>query len=780
MDRFIIGLQSTAVLMTFGFIVFVAYQKKSALCSHLLMYSVGVLVNGVSYLFELKSGTIEEALMAIRFEYFGLSAATIAAFLFICELFKVRSSHFLRASIVAAFFFTCVMNITNEYHHLFYTTTSLELRGRIGVFHMKPGPIYGVHTVITLLAMGACIGVIVYAFMRDEKRRINYKKYLFLGLAALIPLGTWLVRMLGTLKEYDLIPFGLFCSNGFFILIIFFFRIFDVAEIAKNDILENLEEGVIVCDEDGKILYSNESAKAIFYDVELTNYSDVLRRLIPAEEGKFRINDRYYAVMESEVYEGTKVSGKTWCFVDMSQTMERERQLKELNEVAISANDAKSNFLAHMSHEIRTPINTILGMNELIFRESQNLNVLEYSTNIKNEGRTLLSLINDLLDFSKIESGKMELTEVEYETATLLRELETTFSPKAEEKGLEFLMELEEDIPAVLYGDERRMKQIISNLLSNAVKYTERGTVCLSVKWYLSDEKKADLLITVRDTGIGMHKEDIESIFEKFRRFDPKRNNAVEGAGLGMNITGQLLEMMNGTIEIKSEYGTGSEFVVKIPQVIADATPMGTLDTGNRKECKEKKEEVRITFTAPLAKVLVVDDNYMNRVVAKGLLKRTLVQLEEAESGAECLQKTRDTAYDVILMDHMMPKMDGVETLKRLREQSGANHLTPVIVLTANAVSGVREFYLEQGFDDYLSKPISATELEDLLLRFLPEELVLKSEVNKRRYKVEREQKEEFRPEEIRRALSVRSVTSSSRLSISPRRNCSVSAPTAV
>lgn len=755
MDRLIIELQLFSVVASLGFIVYVEYQKKTALSSHLLMFSLGVLINNLSYLFELKSGTLEEALMAIRFEYFGLSSATIAAFLFICELFCVRVPHIVRGIMVLAFFFTCTANVTNEYHHLFYTTSSIIERADIVVFQMEKGPIYVFHTVLTLASMGASIGVIIYAFMRDAKRRQNYRKYLFLGMAAIVPLFFWLLRLVGSLKAYDLIPFGLFCANAFFILIIFFFRIFDVAESAKNEVLENLEEGILVCDEDGKVLYTNNSMKEIFADTELTRFSDVLCRMVPAEEGKFQIDDRYYAVLESEVYEEGRVTGKTWCFIDMSQTMERERRLKELNEIAVSANNAKSNFLAHMSHEIRTPINTILGMNELIAREAQNLNVLEYSNNIKNEGKTLLSLINDLLDFSKIESGKMELTEVEYETTSLLHELELNFSAKAKEKKLEFVMELEEDIPAVLYGDVRRMKQVIGNLLSNAIKYTEQGSVCFAIKWNLVEEKKAELIISVRDTGIGMHEEDIDSIFEKFSRFDSKRNNAVEGAGLGMNITAQLLEMMNGEIEIKSEYGKGSEFIVKLPQLIADATPIGDYKAMTGKNVKEER---RITFTAPLAKVLVVDDNVMNRIVVKGLLKRTLVQVDEAESGMECLEKTKDTAYDVILMDHMMPKMDGVETLERLRKQNGASRLTPVIILTANAVSGVRDYYIEQGFDDYMSKPINAVELEDVLIRFLPEELVLKSEVNKRRYKVERKQKEEFLPEEIRRALSVERI----------------------
>ena len=749
-DLLVLGLQYVAVLLSFFFITFVAYQKKSALCSHLLMYSIGVLINGLAYTFELHSGVIEESLMAIRFEYIGLCAATISAVLFVCELFHVKLKKWIRGLMVAVFFFSCVMITTNEYHHLYYRSASLEVREYIAIFRMEPGPYYTVHTVFTLASMGVCVGVIIYAWIRDRKWKENYKKYLFLAFAALIPLMCWLLRLVGGLKDYDLIPFGLFCTNAFFILILYFFRYFDVAESAKNEVLETLEEGILVCDEDGRLLYSNERMREILGQKKVKNILDVMSEMVAGDEGEFLVGDKCYAVTESEVYEGDRVKGKTWCFIDMTLAKEREHQLKELHQEALAANNAKSSFLANMSHEIRTPINTILGMDELILREAQNINVIEYAQNIKTEGKTLISLINDLLDFSKIESGKMELTETVYGISSLLHDVVAMFSIKAEEKGLDFSVRVAEDIPAMLCGDEIRIKQILSNLLSNAVKYTERGSVVLMVDWEPQEDERILLYITVKDSGIGIRKEDMDAIFEKFKRFDMKRNNKVEGTGLGMNITTQLLQMMNGKIFVESEYGVGSEFKVRIPQSVADAAPLGCYTYAKN---MPDKDDIRETFTAPKGRVLVVDDNVMNRVVVKGLLKRTLLQIEEAENGEECLKKAKDTHYDIILMDHMMPGMDGVETLNRLREQDGACRKTPVIVLTANAVVGVKEYYLAQGFDDYLSKPISGRLLEEMLLKYLPDELVIKREASQGINVINAKQ-EGFRPEEIRDVLT--------------------------
>lgn len=750
MDIFVLCMQSAGAFLSFLFILYVARQRQSQLRSYLFLFSVAVFVNMLSYLFEITSKTIEAARMAIRYEYIAGSAATVASVFFICEMFQINFRPWLRMAYISLFVVTCSLVCTNDFHHLHYVSSSLEIRKHFSALQMEIGIVYFAHTTVMLMSMAVNIGIITAAWLRDAKWKDDYKKYVLLVIAAAMPLVFWSVRFAEPVKDYDFIPFGLFCVNGCFVLIIHFFHIFDVAESAKNEVLEGLEEGILVCDDEGNALYANTKLRGMFKRSNFRNLAEILCEMDSTEEGDFCIGDRLYSVIESEVYEGSKVKGKTLCFIDVTQSREKEHELKELHQVAMAANNAKSNFLANMSHEIRTPINTILGMDELILREARDINVLEYAENIKSEGKTLMSLINDLLDFSKIESGKMELSEAEYSIASLIHDVVIMFSIKAEEKGLEFHVNVAEDIPTELFGDELRIKQILNNLLSNAVKYTERGAIWLEVAWKPQDGTMAELLLTVRDSGIGIHKEDMPKIFEKFKRLDSKRTGKIEGTGLGMSITAQLLELMNGEISIDSEYGIGSEFKARIPQKIINAAPIGSHDFAPQKKGKNVPE---VTFTAPHARVLVVDDNVMNRVVIKGLLKRTLLQVDEAEGGMECLNKTMQKHYDIILLDHMMPGMDGVETLRNLRKQEGKSKDAVVIVLTANAVVGVKDFYLGQGFDDYMSKPISGTKLEEMLLHYLPEELVLRGEAAAEPFDMESAKQEGFRPEEIRSML---------------------------
>jgi len=596
MDIVIITIQVLAVILAFLYIIYIARQKPSMLCIYLLVYTAGVFWNTMGYFSEIRSKTIEEALMAIRFEYVGLITATIAALFFICELFQLKIRTWIRGVYIFAFVIVFIIAATNHYHGLHYTSYSLEVRKYFAVFRMEIGINYVLLTALMLCSIAGCVAIIVNAWLRDAKRKENYAKYLFLGLAALIPLLFCGLRFVEPVKDYDLVPFGLFCTNTCFILIIYYFRIFNVAESAKNEVLENMEEGIMVCDEEGHIVYTNAMVREIFKQSRLRWVSDVMGRLIPTEDGEYFIGGRYYSVTESEVYEGKLVKGKTLCFIDVTQVKEREHQLRELRDAALAANNAKSSFLANMSHEIRTPLNTILGMDELILRESEDNNILGYAEHIKMEGRTLMSLINDVLDFSKIESGKMEISEANYSIASLFHDVIVMFSIKTEEKGLDFRVNVAEDIPAVLYGDEIRIKQILSNVLSNAVKYTERGAIWLNAECKELEEDRVELVISVRDSGIGIRKEDLKEIFEKFKRFDSGRTARIEGTGLGMSITAQLLELMHGDITIESEYGIGSEFKVRIPQKVVDVTPIGNYNYPTR---EREKKETHTSFTAP-------------------------------------------------------------------------------------------------------------------------------------------------------------------------------------
>lgn len=399
------------------------------------------------------------------------------------------------------------------------------------------------------------------------------------------------------------------------------------------------------------------------------------------------------------------------------QTM--STSLQEQIRLADAANKAKSDFLANMSHEIRTPINAILGMNEMILHESQEESTQEYAENINTAGKTLLSLINTILDFSKIEDGKMEIIPADYDTASVINNLVNSVLERAKAKGLEFVVDVDENLPAILCGDDVRITQVVMNLLTNAVKYTEKGSVTFIVREVRREGGDIDIFFSVRDTGIGIRKEDMGKLFESFERIEEKRNRSIEGTGLGMSIVNRLLPMMGSQLQVESVYGEGSEFSFTLRQKIVDDRPIGNYSQRLRDSAARPAEETGLL--APRARVLVVDDNEMNLKVAANLMKLSGIVPDLAGSGPEAIQRIREKYYDIVFLDHMMPKMDGIETLQALRRQDLLQVGTKVIALTANAIVGAKETYLAAGFDDYLSKPIELGKLEALLIRYLPE-----------------------------------------------------------
>ncbi|MBR1470645.1 MAG: response regulator, partial [Lachnospiraceae bacterium] len=399
---------------------------------------------------------------------------------------------------------------------------------------------------------------------------------------------------------------------------------------------------------------------------------------------------------------------------------EVNRRLSESAEAAIEAGRAKSTFLAQMSHEIRTPINAVLGMNEMILRESEDSGIREYAANIRSAGRTLLSLINSILDFSKIEDGKMELVPAVYDTSSLINDLVNSISDRAKAKGLTFHVQVDRNLPVALYGDDVRIKQVIMNILTNAVKYTEKGSVTMIMEARERKQDRLRIYVSVKDTGIGIKKEDMSRLFESFERLDEIRNRNIEGTGLGMAITTKLLKMMGSELCVESCYGEGSNFYFELEQKIMDEEPIGDFTRRIPKAADSGQKGKYLK--AEGAAVLVVDDNEMNRKVAKSLMKRNGIQPDLAESGEEAIRMMAERRYDIVFLDHMMPKMDGIETLARLKETGGIPKGCAMIALTANATSGARERYMEAGFDDYLSKPIDVEALERKLFMWLPEQ----------------------------------------------------------
>ena len=409
--------------------------------------------------------------------------------------------------------------------------------------------------------------------------------------------------------------------------------------------------------------------------------------------------------------------------INNDDLLEKTLQAKKAERQAQTATEAKSNFLANMSHEIRTPINTIMGMDEMILRETSEKVVEEYALDIKTASQNLLSLINDILDITKIESGKMGIVKGEYDFMSLMHDVLNNVTLRAKEKGLEIRLDISNDIPCNMLGDDIRIKQVLTNIITNAVKYTQEGHIDIIVGCVRSFGNYVDLTFRIKDTGIGINPEDIKRMFDSFERLEVNRNRNIEGAGLGMTITQNLLKMMGSTLNVESTYGEGSTFSFTISQEIINGEPIGDFD--QKLKQLTSNYEYSTSFETPNASFLVVDDNTMNRKVFVALLKDSKVKIDEAADGAECLQLIKNKHYDMIFLDHMMPGMDGVETFKTMATLEGNKCLgTPVIALTANAIAGAKERYMTMGFHGFLSKPVVPAQLEKMIRDFLPESLL--------------------------------------------------------
>ena len=433
--------------------------------------------------------------------------------------------------------------------------------------------------------------------------------------------------------------------------------------------------------------------------------------------GRFLVSER--------IKDGT-ISHVLWLVESIDDEKRRRDELQDMSTRAIAASEAKSTFLSNMSHEIRTPINAIIGMNEMILRECGDKNILAYSDSIETASNTLLGIINDILDFSKIEAGKMEIIPVDYDLASVLNDLVNMIQTRIDEKGLVLKLDFDRNIPNLLHGDEVRLKQVITNILTNAAKYTEKGTVTFIVGYEEIKDKPDHIMmkVAVKDTGIGIRRSDMKKLFSEFDRIDEERNRNIEGTGLGMAITQSLLNLMGSSLEVESEYGRGSTFSFSLEQRVMSREAMGDYEEAYRHSVLDR-QTYKEKFTARDARVLIVDDTRINLMVFKSLLKKTMIQIDTALSGDEGIAAATERKYDVIFLDHMMPHKDGIETLAELRGiKDNPNADTPVICLTANAISGAREQYLAAGFDDYLTKPIDTARLEEMLIRYLPEDKV--------------------------------------------------------
>jgi len=489
--------------------------------------------------------------------------------------------------------------------------------------------------------------------------------------------------------------------------------------------LENLKENLNI--HSSSCIYSRQKGDNYFYFIsEIQNTKFIVLGFVPLSAVSDGIS--YIISLVIWIYGLLLflfVFGSIY-LVGMEEKARESDELREAKEVAEKASNTRGIFLANMSHEIRTPINAVMSLNEMILRETQETDTKEYALKIQNASQSLLGIVNDVLDFSKIDSGKMELVPVAYQVTQLVDALSNMIRIRAEAKNLELKLTIAENLPSILYGDDVRIRQIIINLLTNAVKYTDQGTVELKISGTIQENQDTSVLkmhVEVQDTGRGIREEDIHNLFNMFGRIDMTQNRTIEGTGLGLTITNNLLNLMGSELKVQSQYMVGSCFYFDLEQEIVDAKPIGNIMEKMSNEANSY--EYQVSFTAENAKVLAVDDVDINLFVFKGLLKNTKVSIDTALSGAEALQMMEETKYDLVFIDHMMPGMDGIEVLKHMRESTGVNAGTPAIAFTANALSGAQEYYLTEGFSDFLEKPVSGRKLEVMLQSYLPKDKVV-------------------------------------------------------
>lgn len=729
--------QIAGVLTGFLTLLSIAKKKASETQKVLLIACCCAFVSILAYTLEINARSLEAMVMAVKFGYVGKCYVLLFFLMFMAYYCNIDIPKLVFRSFLVFNTVMLLIIITCDRHKLYYKSIRLSYEGLFPHVELEKGVCYWM---LMAVMLGLMAWYVILCLIEVKKRKgIEKKRLLLLSFSGLIPGYMLTVYLTGIMNILDPVPLGIVLSCMLLTLNVNKYGLLDTMELAREKIIENTKDGLVILDTSYNLLYANDVARELFPDINQAESREKQIKEIFREnprEAVVDIEGRSYEIRVSRIEDdnnGDTVRGYLAWIFDMTFVNHYTEEMIRLRQEAEKANLAKTSFLAHMSHEIRTPMNAIIGFSDLCLNNGDEGEIKEYVQSIRESAGTLMVLINEVLDISKIESGKIVLTDVAYSMKELMKEVISAIIPQINAKHLTFRYLLEKDVPVMLKGDKKEIRHIMSNLLSNAVKYTAEGTILFKVKEIERKDRKTLLEIIVKDTGIGIKEENREQIFDRFERFDVKKNYAVEGTGLGLSIVKDLVQLMDGSIEVESVYGEGSLFRARIWQEVLDERKGESYRGSNCDDIKYTLEQLknavygnrgkrkRRSIRFPGAKVLVVDDNQVNLKVASGLLKLYGIDAELAESGEECLNAVKKQTYDIIFMDQMMPGMDGVETLSRLREIKKGNKSTPVIALTANALVGVKEEMLEEGFDDFLGKPMDLTELENVLIRFLKE-----------------------------------------------------------
>ncbi|MGN0649885.1 MAG: ATP-binding protein [Oscillospiraceae bacterium] len=717
---------STTVVAFISLILFIIISDKKVMFYNASFF-IFVFLSNLGQLFIGLSSNVEEALMANKLTYISGCLLSLFLMMLVFDACKVNPNKWVRLGMYCFNITVMIISMTAGFTDWLYKECHIEKLNGVTILVKEYGP---AHTLFLVMLYGySIVGFSLLVYSLIKRKKIIYKNVILMIIQYIITLLCYTVgrKLLGGLDPLCVS----YAVNSIILLFVTYNTgIYNLDEALLSSVDKQDSQGYLLFDKKLNYIGCNHVAEKFIPELEQQNLArqlnsrcskalDKIEEMIKGYSGEslkesISFDGKDIEISVNYLYKSNKVRGYIVRIADDSKQQEYIRQLD-----MISTN--KSNFLSNVSHEIRTPINAVLGMNEMILRECKDDNIREYAMNIASSGQTLLQLINDVLDLSKIESGKLEVIPIEYELADIIHELETMIRPLVKKDVQELKVEASPALPKKLYGDAIRVKQMVTNILTNAVKYTDKGTITFKI----DGERDGENFIfryTVSDTGRGIKESDMGSLFTAFERVDQRKNSGIEGTGLGLAITKKFAVMMGGDITVESTYGQGSVFTVTVPQKVIGSETMGDYRTGRHEKTRAEYTE---SFHAPEAKVLAVDDVKMNLTIITKLLKKTQIPITCVMSGNECIEAVKSEHFDIILLDHMMPELDGIDTLKILRDEHLCDD-TPVIILTANADVDAKSNYLGAGFSDYLSKPINPAMLEQMIMEYLPEDKVIR------------------------------------------------------
>ena len=716
-----ISITIVGIMISLICVLILALEKPSYLGRELLLFAIGSMVCEIGYYLKFRSVNQAQALTCVQFEYLGIVVMTGMIWMFVTRCCKVHIPRWVNWTIAIFSIGVLVCIGISDRLSVFYRSVEFSRQDGVAELHVTGGVLFYVYAAYTAVIYTALLVITIWYHVTSRTRDsfgILMMGLLYPGLGILSTL-----YLCGLTGGVEITPFTAVGTLLYHLVIVYRFRLFDSMQMAKDNIIQGIQEAFLIVDTGERLLYANPYAKHLLPDIRRKDrQSEIINELMKMDKENLMIENRWYQIYTSPFHDRKQVKGHLIWLFDKTDEYAGTQKLIELKEQAEQANKTKSEFLKNISHEFRTPLNAIMGTAEMLIQQNVNQTVTESAGNIKQSGQTLLLMIDDILGYTGIEAGTNDKTQCAYNLKKVIRDVVEMNRVRLGNKPVELQVNQQETVPTVVWGNETAVRQILMNLMGNAVKYTDRGTIRLELEW-TREENDAILVFSIADTGRGIREESRAHLFEPFQRADMEENGSVEGTGLGLAICKHLVEQLGGTIGYISEYAVGSTFFFTVRQGIVDVTPMGQYGM------QEENGAEQVSLEAPDARVMVVDDNSTNLRVAKGLFRCFGIDASVADGGRECLAKVGSSHYDLIFMDYMMPDMDGIETLHRIRTMDGGCFANlPVVAFTANATSGMREMFIEQGFADFIPKPLGIKSLERILRTYLPDRLIREKE----------------------------------------------------